>query len=553
MPAAVGVREPVEDLARRVDRLRIGQLPRAQRLAQRPAADVLVGDVDVARVGAEAVRAQAALVAKPCRRLGLALGPVAGLAFSRHDLEGHVETVRLVAREPDGARRAAPERPQWPIAVEHELARGEGVRCDRHVVRGLATAAQSPLRSGAVATVSRDPISASAAVTMSEREPDFEFDFFEEESQTREGQPTDGGRERSFRRPLGGPRGPKRPPLRPATGFAPLLRLIGLIAFAILIVVVLVLWVQSCREDQRRDTYRNYVNDVGAVARSSEAVGRRLNDVLTTQAIQPAELDQQLTALVQQQTLAVEQAKSLDPPGPLRAAHQDMVQALEFRVAGLDGIAESFRRTRGTDDAQTAGGLLVSQAQRLTTSDVVWDDLFVTPAKAVLADEDVTAVEVPDSNFVQTPDLASRRTMVPIWQRINGKPTTGGGTGAGLHGTAIDSVTVLPANEELVLGQENTIVASTDLAFRVDVENTGDNQEVEIEVTLTIQQTPTPVTKTQKIDIINPGEIKSVTFRDFPSIDFGEPRQLRVDVAPVPDEARTDNNSREYQVIFSFE
>jgi hypothetical protein len=143
--------------------------------------------------------------------------------------------------------------------------------------------------------------------------------------------------------------------------------------------------------------------------------------------------------------------------------------------------------------------------------------------------------------------------MVPIWQRINGKPTTGGGTGAGLHGTAIDSVTVLPANEELVLGQENTIVASTDLAFRVEVENTGDNQEVDIEVTLTIQQTPTPVTKTQKIDIINPGEVKSVTFRDFPSIDFGEPRQLRVDVEPVPDEARTDNNSREYQVIFSFE
>ena len=387
---------------------------------------------------------------------------------------------------------------------------------------------------------------------MSEREPDFEFDFFEEpatgEGQTREEQ----GRERSLRRPLGRSSGGGTPPLRPATGFAPLLRLIGLIAFAILIVVVLVLWVQSCREDQRRDTYRDYVADVQEVARSSEAVGRRLNDVLTTQAIQPAELDRQLAALVQQQTLAVGQAQGLDPPGPLRAAHEDMVQSLEFRVAGLDGIAEAFRRTRGTDDAQTAGDLLVSQAQRLTTSDVVWDDLYVTPTKTVLTDADVTGVEVPDSNFVQTPDLASRRTLVPIWQRINGKPTTGG-TGAGLHGTAIDSVTVLPANEELSTTTENTIVASTDLAFRVDVENTGDNQEVDIEVTLTIQQTPTPVTKTQKIDIINPGEVKSVTFRDFPSIDFGEPRTLRVDVDPVPQEARTDNNSREYRVIFSFE
>ena len=387
---------------------------------------------------------------------------------------------------------------------------------------------------------------------MSEREPDFEFDFFEE-PETREAQ----GRERTLRRPLGGgPRGPRRPDrprLRPAAGLAPLLRLIGLIAFAILIVVLLVLWVQSCQEDQRRDSYRDYVTSVSAIARESERVGRRLNDVLTTQAIQPAELDTQLTGLVQQQTIAVSrQARSLDPPGPLLAAHEAMIQALEFRVNGLDGIATAFRRTRGSDDSAAAGALLVSQAQRLVASDVIWDDLFVTPAKSVLSDQDVTGVEVPDSNFVQTADLDSRRTMVPIWDRINGKTTTGGG-GAGLHGTGINSVTALPSGTQLSPSTENTVVASTDLGFRVAVENTGDNQEVEIEVTLTIQQTPTPITKTQTIDLINPGEVKNVVFRNFPSIDFGEPRTLRVDVDPVPQEAFTDNNSREYPVIFSFE
>ena len=388
---------------------------------------------------------------------------------------------------------------------------------------------------------------------MSEREPDFEFDFFEE-PETREAQ----GRERTLRRPLGrGPRGPRppdRPPLRPAAGFAPLLRLVGLIAFAILVVLVLVLWVQSCQEDKRRDAYRDYVNGVAEVARQSEQVGRRLNDALTTQAIQPAELDTQLTGLVQQQTIIVSrQARGLDPPGPLRAAHQNMIEALQFRVDGLDGLAAAFRRTRGTDDGAAAGDLLVPQAQRLVASDVIWDDLFVRPASEELRDQDVTGVEVPDSNFVQTPDLASRRTIVPIWQRINGKPAAGGGTGAGLHGNSIGAVTVLPAGKQLSTSTENTIVGSTDLAFRVAVENTGDNQEVDVEVTLTIQQTPAPVTKTQKINIINPGEVKSVTFRDFPSIDFAEPLTLRVDVEPVPQEAVTDNNSQEYRVIFSFE
>jgi len=386
---------------------------------------------------------------------------------------------------------------------------------------------------------------------VSEREPDFEFDFFEE-PETREGQ----GRERLLRRSFGsgpgGPRRPSRPTLRPGTGLAPLLRLIGLIAFAILIVVLLVLWAQSCQEDQRRDAYRNYVNAVGEVGRESERIGRRLNDVLTTQAIQPAELDTQLTGLVQQQTITVDRGRGLDPPGPLRTAHTNMVEALEFRETGLDGLAAAFRRTRGTDDGAAAGDLLVPQAQRLVASDIVWDDLFAGPATAELREQEVSGVEVPDSNFVQTPDLASRRTMVPIWQRLNGRAAAGGGTGAGLHGNSIGAVTVLPAGDQLSAGSENTIVALTDLGFRVAVENTGDNQEVDIEVTLTIQQTP-PVTKTQKIALINPGEVKSVTFRDFPVLDFAEPRTLRVDVEPVPQEARTDNNSREYQVIFSVE
>ena len=41
-------------------------------------------------------------------------------------------------------------------------------------------------------------------------------------------------------------------------------------------------------------------------------------------------------------------------------------------------------------------------------------------------------------------------------------------------------------------------MATTDLAFEVAVENTGDNQEVEIQVTLTIQQSPTPIVKSRR-------------------------------------------------------
>jgi hypothetical protein len=386
---------------------------------------------------------------------------------------------------------------------------------------------------------------------VSERDSDFEFDFFEE-PETREAQP----RERTLRRPLGrrgpGPGGPRRP-IRPAAGFTPLLRLVGLIAFAILIVVLLVLWAQSCQEDKRQDTYRDYMTSIAAVGADSQRVGRDLNGALTTQGIAPAELQTQLTGLANRQRLATNRARGIEAPGPLRDEHEDAVQALQFRVDGLAGLAAAFRRTADTQDAQAAGALLASQAQKLVASDVIWEDLFTVPAREELRAQDVTGVEVPDSNFVQTAELASAQAMVQIWERIRGGGG-GGGTDSGgpLHGTNIQAVRVLPGGQQLSQGTETAIVASTDLAFQVVVENSGDNQEVSIDVTLTIQS-PTPVEKTQTIDLINPGDTKTLTFRNFPALEFGTPQTLRVDVAPVENEANTGNNTAEYQVSFSVE
>jgi len=383
---------------------------------------------------------------------------------------------------------------------------------------------------------------------MSDRESDFEFDFFEE-PETRE----TAGRDRTLRRPLGG-RGPRAPrgPIRPRAGFTPLLRLLGLIAFAILIVVLLLVWAQSCQENKKRDAYESYMSDVSAVARDSDRVGRELSDVLTTPGIKPAELQKQLAGLVTQQQIGVTRAGELDPPGRLLDSHNAAVEALEFRADGLAGLAEAFKRTQGSKDAAAAGVLLASQAERLVASDVVWDDLFKQPSVALLQqDAKLRGIQVPDSNFVQTPDLASTRSMVPIWERINGSAASGTGGTTGLHGTNIESVKVVPGGQVLSTTTENTVEASTDLAFAVAVADSGDNQEVKIEVTLTIQQSPTPIVKKQTIEIINPDETKTVVFRDFPSVDFGERRIMRIDVDPVPGEENTGNNTAEYPVIFS--
>jgi hypothetical protein len=383
---------------------------------------------------------------------------------------------------------------------------------------------------------------------MTERDADIEFDFFDDpepqETQTIERVPRRGGG-----RPPGPP-GPPGPPKRQRGGpgvptGAPLFRLVGLIAFAILLVVLLVLWVQSCRGASKRNTYENYMERIGEIGSDSQQVGRELANTLTTPGVKFSDLSEKLPGLITQQQQDVVQAQALKPPGPLRIGWQQAIEALEFRVSGLQGLRQAFR-TAATSRSGNDASLLSEQAQRLSTSDVIWDDLFKEPAIVELREQGVRGVAVPDSNFVQLPDFASVRAMQDILDRLRGQGVRGG-----LHGTGLVNVRALPSNQELATDSDNTVVASQDLGFAVTVQDTGDSQEVRIEVTLTIQQNPSPITKKQTIDVINPGQQKTVTFRSLGAVQFATRTIVKVDVKAVPQETNLDNNSAEYPVIFS--
>jgi hypothetical protein len=379
---------------------------------------------------------------------------------------------------------------------------------------------------------------------MSERDNDFEFDFFEE-PETREGPPTE-------RIPRVGPRGPTS---RPPTHFTPLLRLVGLIAFAILIVVLLVFWVNSCQDGGKRASYERYLERLRVVATSSDRLGREMNGLLTTPGIKPAELEQRLRGLAQQQLQDTATAQEIRAPGPLRMQQQFAVEALRLRASGVKRLADALRLTASSRNTARASRLLADQATRLVASDVMWEDLFRAPATDELKKEDITGVTVPDSNFVVNPDLASSRAWASVFQRVVGGASTGGSDGL-LHGTQLISVVALPKGQRLTPSSSsatpNTVVASPDLAFEVTVEDSGDAQEVQVPVVITIAL-PKPIVKKQFIDLINPGEQAKVVFRniDLPSGAFAREVKLRVEVQPVPGETRTDNNSAEYPVIFS--
>jgi len=372
---------------------------------------------------------------------------------------------------------------------------------------------------------------------------EFEFDFFETDPATTEAQAPKG---RLPRR--GGSASRARMRTTPPSGMAPMLRLLGAVAVGVALLVVFGLAIQSCASTSAHDRYRGYMEAAATIAQSSSADGRAVAAALTTPGVKPADLDSKLSGIAEQERQNAAAAARLDPPGRLRPENTQLVEALQLRVSGTQGLADTFGATAAStspDDAK----LLLEQANRLLASDVVWSDLFLEPSKRVMQENGIVGVEAPESQFLASSALATQSYWTLVLQRLRGTATSSTTTVTGLHGTNI--ISTMAGSATLSSTTENTVTATTSLEFDVTVHNGGDSQEVGIPVTLTIQQPRGSIVKTQKIALINPGEQVVVKFTNLGVVQFAQKEQVVVDVAAVPHEHDTTNNHATYPVIFS--
>ncbi len=380
---------------------------------------------------------------------------------------------------------------------------------------------------------------------MSEYDSDIEFDFFDDEPETGEAAPPP-GRQRS-QRPPGPP--PQKPPHR---GLPPAARLAGLIAFGILIVVLLVLWVQSCSGTSTKSSYENYLGKVQVLAHDSNQIAASLNQAIATPGITSTQLASKMDTLAARQQGDVDEAQKLNEPRQLSSPHQSMVEALQFRVTGIKGLSQALRTGAGSTKTEEAASALALEGERLVASDVIWEDKFRQPTIASMKQQGITGLVAPVSHFAED-GIDSQAFWSPVVQRLNGNSTSGGNTSGGqLVGTELVGVTVLPKGTALSPTNLNTITESTNLGFVVSVKNSGDVQVASVQVTITLKQTPHPITSTKTIPLINPGQTTTVTFSNLPQPVFVVKTTLEVDVKPVPGEKNVSNNSASYQVIFSY-
>lgn len=371
-------------------------------------------------------------------------------------------------------------------------------------------------------------------------------------------------------RPPRSPRTPRGPRSGggPGGGAAALLRKpaakIGIVLLLlILLVVILAKVISGCQRDQLVDSYRDYLdNGAGQIATASAAQGKTLIEVLRNMRRKnPPTLQTEVRKLVTQAKALVARADDLSPPGDLQTANNSLISVLTYRANGLEALADVLPRVISSRDIAFGSAAIAEPMQRLLTSDVIYEDQFLEPTRAVLEDDDVDGIMVPESIFLvgANQNFAAPVGARPLLPGLKRAPATPGGNdppGSGnAHGTGLVKTVALPSQTQLTPGQTTSVQAADDLMWQVTVANQGDFVEtgVVVRVTFTTSDAPgTEDTKEDQIETIAPGDEAVVEIPGPTNPSFETQATLKVEVVPLPDERRIENNTQDYPVRLTF-
>ncbi|HEX8067318.1 MAG TPA: hypothetical protein VF520_12435 [Thermoleophilaceae bacterium] len=321
----------------------------------------------------------------------------------------------------------------------------------------------------------------------------------------------------------------------------------------VVVIVLLFLAIKSCRDNARRDSFRTYVRDVGALVQESDQESNSLFGLLSKPGGRSTlELQTAVNGFQSDAAQLVDRARDTDHPGELDTAQRYFVEALEFRRDGIGRIARDLPAALGDQGREEATGRITVTMREFLASDVVYDERFLPHLTGPVREEGLLdEVTVPRSRFL--PDLQWLRPTV-VAGRIEAIRSGRGGSGPaspGLHGTALVSTIAKPAGKTLSAAGATDIQVSPRLSFDVSLSNGGESEERDVTVSVSVTGAGRPIVREQRLPSIKPGEQKTVSVPLAATPITGRPVTIKVEVKPVPGEKKTDNNRASYRAVFT--
>lgn len=320
-------------------------------------------------------------------------------------------------------------------------------------------------------------------------------------------------------------------------------RLIGVVAGLIFLALV-VLAFRGCLDARKERGMRNYTSDVATIMDESEQRGKDFFELLDSSSSQSSvDLEAQVNSIRGASQSLLDRAENLDPPGEMDPGNQAILETLRLRRDALVTIGENISPATAQAEQQDPIAKITDQMKVLFASDVIYSQIARPEIEGVIEENGVTgARELPPGNFMPEGTAQDWLDQTRVSEALGGvssdSSTVSGSHGLGLLGASIGGVALDPTVPVTVPSDASEV--------EVQVQNQGEAEESEVEVTVTVGDEPV----TQTIPTIGPGETQTVKLALTTLPSPGSQSTVDVEVADVPGEADSSNNSASYTVTF---
>lgn len=173
------------------------------------------------------------------------------------------------------------------------------------------------------------------------------------------------------------------------------------VGFALVILAALL--VRGCLEARQQRAFEDYVQEASSLVAESTQESEAFFDLLENPGdLTAVDVQNTLNGLSVDAERLVERAEASDPPDELAESQDLIVQVLDLRATGLDGISRDIPAALGDEQRDEAIEAIATEMQTLLASDVIYARQVTTGIEAEIEEEELTGEveELPEGQFL---------------------------------------------------------------------------------------------------------------------------------------------------------
>jgi hypothetical protein len=327
------------------------------------------------------------------------------------------------------------------------------------------------------------------------------------------------------------------------------------IGVALLFLILFAVVINGCRTSARKRALKDFNRNVVAVITdSNDSVSKPFFTLMEGTGAQSGGIQSAVNQLRIAAEEDVKRAKGFDVPNEMKRAEGALTLVLDLRAEALGKIADSLptavsQSAGSASAASDAIDKIAGEMKAFLASDVIYSQRVIPYVKQALDDNGIGGQEIATSDFLPSlgwlnPDAIAARLNARVGGRNPNGPPAAGTHGHGLVSVGVGGKLLSPSPAV------NRIPAGAGLTFDVKFANQGENDEIDVNVLISIKGGGKTITVHKTLNQTKAGTPAEANIPLGTAPPIGTAVTITVKIVGVPGEKNLTNNTQSYTAIF---